>query len=117
MMWPCAMTILACVALSAPTARADTELKNDSFVSGGQAAFELGFAKNEIGASRFVAPAPGLSLLRVQLLWGGNSTATRTVTLKVWDDTAGTDAPGVELTSQDFDVTGSDNAMSELTLP
>ena len=58
--------------------------------------FQGGFVAGEIGASRFVAPEAGRTLLKVQLLYGG-ATAQRTVTLRVFDDSAGTDAPGAEL--------------------
>lgn len=94
-------------------AAAETELKNDGFVSGGTAGFQSGFIGTEIGASRFVAPAGSLQLLKVQLLFGG-ATTTQTVTLKVWDDTAGTDAPGAEIYSQDFSLTGSDTSIQQI---
>jgi len=105
------------VCLLAGTANADTELQNDGFNSGDQAAFEGGFVSGEIGAARFVAPEAGHELLKVHLLFGGGSTATPTVTLHVWDDTAGTDAPGSELFAGDFQLMGSDSAMQELVLP
>jgi hypothetical protein len=102
---------------SATIARGEVELKNDGFESGGVAGFQGGFVAGEIGASRFVAPEAGRQLLRVHLLFGGGSTATRTVTLKVWDDSAGELAPGTELFSGDYQLTGSDSAMHELVLP
>ena len=96
-------------------ARADLELKNDGFVSGGTAGFQAGFVTGEMGASRFVAPEAGRQLLRVQLLFGG-AAATQTITLKVWDDTAGTTAPGTELFSGDFELAGSNDTFQELNL-
>jgi len=97
-------------------AHADVELKNDGFVSGGQVAFQGGFVSGESAASRFVAPAAGRQITRVQLLYGGGSTATRTITLKVYDDTGGTNAPGAELYTGDYQLTGSDSAMQEITI-
>lgn len=97
-------------------ARAETELKNDGFVTNGTAGFQGGFTSGEAGASRFVAPVAGRQLLKVQLLFGGGSTAEKTVTLKVFDDTAGTDAPGAELHNQDYVLTGSDTQMQEIDL-
>jgi MYXO-CTERM domain-containing protein len=99
------------------TARAETELKNDSFVSGQAAGFQAGFITGEMGASRFIAPEAGRQVLKVQLLFGGGSTATQTVTLKIFDDTAGTNAPGGELFTGEFSLMGSDQAIHELVLP
>ncbi len=97
------------------TAFAEVELKNDSFVSGGNATLESGFAMGEIGAARFTAPDAGRTLLKVQFLFGG-ATTNRTITLKVFDDSAGTPDPGGVLYSNDFQVTGSDSAMQEIAV-
>lgn len=110
-----AVAAVAGLCLHAASTRADTELKNDGFVSGMVAGFQGGFITGEIGASRFLAPAAGRQLLRVQLLLGG-STATQTVTLKVWDDTAGGTAPGGELFSGDYQLTGSNSNFQQLEL-
>lgn len=107
--------ILGCVLLVASEARADVELKNDGFVSGAQATFQTGFAADEAGAVRFVAPSAGRKLVKLQLLFGGAATM-QNLTIKVFDDTAGTDAPGSELFASDFALTGADNAMQELDL-
>ncbi|MBL9019049.1 MAG: hypothetical protein JNL83_32980 [Myxococcales bacterium] len=107
--------IIGCALLVASTARADVELKNDGFVSGGQATFQTGFVVGEAGAVRFVAPSAGRQLRKLQLLFGG-ATTTQTVTIKVFDDSAGQDAPGAELFMSDFTLMGADNAMQELDL-
>ena len=52
---------------------------------------------------------------RVQFLFGG-ATSTRTITLRIYDDTAGTATPGAPLFSGDFDVTGSNTMMQEIVL-
>jgi uncharacterized protein (TIGR03382 family) len=97
----------------ASSASADIELQNDGFMSGQTAGIQAGFVTGEIGASRFVAAEPGHQLLKVHLIFGG-ATTTKTITLHVWDDTAGNDAPGSELFAGDFQLTGSDTAMQEL---
>ena len=107
--------IIGCALLVASTARADVELKNDGFVSGGQATFQTGFVVGEAGAVRFVAPAAGRQLKKIQLLFGG-ATTMQNLTIKVFDDTAGQDTPGAELFMSDFALTGADNAMQELDL-
>lgn len=97
----------------AGTAAADVELKNDSFAEGAQVAFQGGFVSGEIGASQFVAPEAGRQLLKVQLLFGTDP-STHTVTLIVYDDTAGETIPGDVLYRGDFALTGSASAIHEL---
>ncbi len=83
-------------------------LQNDTFVDGDEAAYQGGFVSGEIAASRLTTPGLGSwSLEMVELLFGG-ATSQQIVTLKVWDDIAGTDAPGVELYSADYVLTGGD---------
>ena len=103
------------LALAAPAAA--LELKNDSFVSGNAAA-QAGFCQNEAAASRFVAPDAGRQLLRIHFVYstGGGPDVTRTVTIKVWDDTAGTNAPGAELYSNDYQVTSSSTDIQQVDL-
>jgi hypothetical protein len=110
-----AVAALVGICAFAGAARADVELKNDGFVSGGTAGFQGGFVSGEIGASRFLAPAPGRQLVRVQLLFGGMA-VTQTITLKVYDDSAGTNAPGTELFSGDYELVGSNDMFQELNL-
>lgn len=101
--------------LGTPMARADITLQNDGFASGDAADFMGGFVANEAAASRFLAPDAGRQLLKIQLLYGP-ATTQRTETFKVWDDTSGTNAPGAELLSADFMVTGSSSAILEVDL-
>ena len=105
--------VAAAVLSIASSAHADVELKNDGFVSGGQANFQTGFVGGEAGAVRFVSATAGRQLLKLQLLFGG-ATTMQTLTLKVFDDSASTVEPGTELFSGDFELTGSDSAMQEL---
>jgi len=106
------LVILACLCVASSTATAQVELKNDGFLAGGQVAFQSGFCANEAGASRFVAPEAGRQLLKVRFLFGSTA-ETKPVTITVWDDTAGTDAPGMELYSGAYQVTGSANGIVE----
>lgn len=112
-----------CIIAFASSARADVTLQNDGFATGDLAGFMAGFATNEIGASRFVVPDPGRQLLKVQLLFGPDPDPQNPpvctscpMTVKVYDDTAGTDVPGAELTSMDYQLTASSSAMTELDL-
>ncbi len=104
---------LPLVCALATTAAADVELKNDGLQTGQMGAAQGGFVAGEIAASRFVAPDAGRTLLKVQLLYGG-ATATRTITLRVFDDTAGTLDPGSPLYTGDFQLTGSNDALQEI---
>jgi hypothetical protein len=91
------------------------ELKNDGFVDGANVGFQDGFVAGEIGASRFTAPSAGVQLLGVQFLFGG-AQGTRTVTLRVYDDSALQDDPGPEIFSGDYQLEASDEAMQEIDL-
>jgi len=106
------ITIFVCLWLATSTAAAQVELKNDGFVAGAQVAFQSGFCPNEVAASRFLAPAAGRQLLKVRFLFGSTGD-TKTISITVWDDTAGTNAPGTELFTGEFQVTGSANAFVE----
>jgi hypothetical protein len=108
-------TVVAIVVLGASSARADVELKNDGFTSGGMASFQTGFVAGEAGAVRFLAPGPDRQLTKLQLLFGG-ATTMQTLTLRVYGDTDGTDDPGPIQFEGDFDLTGSDSAMQEVDL-
>jgi hypothetical protein len=83
-------------------------LQNDSFVDGGTAVFQGGFTLGEIAAARLTTPNPDpWTLDSVELLFGGAATL-QTVTLKIWDDSAGTVEPGTELYSDDYVLLGGD---------
>ena len=108
--------VVAALALALPgIAHAQVEVRNDGFDSGESAGFQAGFVSGEIAAVRLTPTEPGAQVLAVRLLFGG-ATATRTVTVHVWDDSAGTTAPGAELYSGDFEMTGSNEAMQEIDL-
>jgi hypothetical protein len=106
--------VASLVVLASASSAGAVELMNDTFVSGGSANFQGGFVAGEAGASRFVAPAAGRQLQKIHFLFGGMSTATRSITINVYDDTAGTDAPGAQLYTMDYQVTGSDMTLQEV---
>jgi MYXO-CTERM domain-containing protein len=104
------------VSAAVPTrASAETELKIDGFSTGQSADLQGRFADGEIGAVRLGAPEGGRQLLAVRLLYGGVA-QTRTVTLRVWDDSGGATAPGAMLYEGDFQLTGANDAMQELSV-
>lgn len=91
-------------------------LANDGWVNGQVAAFQAGFESGEVAAVRFVPSGPcPCSLDQIRLLFGG-STDTESVVLRIWDDTALTVAPGLELYSDTIQLTGTDAYMQELDL-
>jgi hypothetical protein len=98
---------LACAlvgAFAVPPASA-VELANDSFGAGQLPVFEGQFLDGEIAAVRLVPPAP-LQLDGVRFLFGSTA-ITVNVVLHVWDDSAGTVAPGAELLTGTYLVSGS----------
>lgn len=108
--------VMAALAVTIPgVAFAQTEVRNDGFDSGAAAGFQAGFVTGEIGAVRLSPPQTGVQVLSIRLLFGG-STATQTVTVHVWDDSAGTLAPGAELYSGDFQIMGSNSAIHDVDL-
>lgn len=110
------LPILLLVLLSSAALAQETILQNDGFVDGQPVGFQGGFVAGESGSVRLVPAGPfPMTVTRVQLLFGG-STATQTVTLRIWDDSAGTAAPGAELYSADYLLTGSDTVLQEIDL-
>lgn len=110
------LLVLTAIAAVGPAAAQETLLQNDGYVSGQAVAFQSGFTATDMAASRFVPAGTGpWRVNRVHFLFGG-STATQTITLHVYDDTAGTLVPGTELFVGDFSVTGSNTEMQEADL-
>lgn len=109
--------LLPALGLSAAGATAqEIILQNDSFVDGQPAGFQSGFVAGESGAVRLTPPGPfPMEITRVQFLFGG-AAGTRTVTLTIWDDSAGTAGPGAELYAGDYQITASDTALQEIDL-
>ena len=107
---------LVCTMLAASAAAQETLLQNDGFVDGQAVGFQGGFVAGEMAGSRLTPSGIGpWQVKRVQFLFGG-ATSTQTVTLRIYDDTAGTATPGTELFFGDYIVTGSDTQMQEIVL-
>lgn len=105
---------LAAMVGTVSAANAET-LQNDGFVAGSSAGFQAGFVAGEEGAVTLSPPsANAWKLDNVQFLFGG-AVGTQTVTLNIYGDSAGTN-PGAVLFSADYQVTGSDSALSEIDL-
>jgi len=96
--------------LTLARAAAAQELANDGFVDGGNASFQGGFVAGEQAASRFVLPAAGsYRITGVKFLFGPSPTP-EIVTIHIYNDTGGNDAPGPEIFNMDYMVTGSASA-------
>jgi hypothetical protein len=94
----------------------DGDLRNDGWHSGQTVAFHAGFVAGEIAAVRLLPDVPcPCPLNRVRFVFGG-AEQIESVTLHVWDDGAGTDAPGAELYSGSFEIVGFDRALQEIDL-
>ncbi len=89
------------------------EVKNDGFI-GGAAGFQTGFDSGETAAVKLVNPFAVGHVTAVHFLFGG-AAGVRTITLTVWTDAAGA-APGMQLFTGDYQVTGSDDALQEVDL-
>jgi hypothetical protein len=100
---------------SRPGAAVEVTLQNDSF-SSGLAAFQAGFAEGEIAAARFEPDGPfPMPLHEVRFLFG-DVAAQAIVVLHVWEDGAGTRAPGAELFSESYQVMGSTSSFAVIDL-
>lgn len=102
--------------LATPLAGAQEELRNDGFVDGQSAGFQSGFVAGEAGASRFTASGPG-TLVKVQFLFGGGMDGVKKdLNVHVWNDTAMTDDPGIELYAGTYGSIAADMALQEVDL-
>ncbi len=102
--------------LATRLAGAQEELRNDGFVDGQSAGFQSGFVAGEAGASRFTASGPG-TLVKVQFLFGGGVDGVKKdLNVHVWNDTAMTDDPGIELYAGTYGIISADMALQEVDL-
>lgn len=91
-------------------------LQNDGFFTGQNAVFQSGFVAGEEGAVRLSPPGPfPMQVTEVQLLFG-SAASSQTVTLNIYDDSAGSTAPGTLLYTGDWLLTGSTTAFSSIDL-
>ena len=112
------VAIAACGVLCAAApdaADAQLILQNDDFNGSGRVGAQGGFAPGEMAASRFVAPTGGRTLQSVTFFFGGAS-GQRTITLHVYDDSSQAINPGGELHNADYQVMGSDSALTSIDL-
>jgi hypothetical protein len=99
-----------------PAMAHDTTLQVDGYTSGQNAAFQSGFIAGEIGAVRLTPPGPfPMQLKEVLFLFGGTSAQAQLV-LRIYDDSAGTLNPGVELFSDTYLVDASNTVFQSITL-
>jgi hypothetical protein len=108
-------SVLVLLALVPRPALADVEVKIDGWSDGDLVAYQAGFGIGEYGAVRLTPPSPNMQLKKVRFLFAGSS-ELRTVTLHVWDDGAGTMAPGQKLYTNYYSVSGSNSAWQEVDL-
>jgi hypothetical protein len=107
---------LALIAVTASTASAQIELKNDDFVDMQAVTFHGGFGIGEMGASRFIPVGdPPYYIVAVRFLFGGAMTQ-QTITLRIYDDSGLQTNPGSQVFTAEYDVTGSDMAFQEIDL-
>lgn len=107
--------LFAMVSMNAAFAVEET-LQNDSFTSGAAVDFQAGFVVNEVAAARFVPTiACPCVVEKVTLLFGG-TTGARDISVNVWEDAGGSDAPGVLLFTGNATLTGSNVNLQEIDL-
>lgn len=89
-------------------------LQNDNFTGGSAPGFQGGFVTTEAAAVRLGPQSAGYTISKVILMFGGD-TATKTVTLTIYQD-GDTLNPGAVLHSADYSLKGSDAALREINL-
>ncbi len=105
------VTLVAAVAPAGAESLPVSVVQNDGYL-GGPATFPTSFQTGDIIAVRLDVPSFG-SFLGVELLFGGTlAPGPHPVTIKVWDDTAGTLEPGPELLSTDESLVASESLQS-----
>lgn len=89
-------------------------LQNDNFTSSTTATFQAGFATGEAAAVRLGPQGAAYTIRKITLLFGGD-TATKTVTLTIYQD-GDTLNPGAVIHSADYSLKGSDLGLGEINL-
>ena len=95
------------------TGPVNSTLQNDNFTSG-TPAFQGGFGTGEAAAVRLGPQSSAFTIRQVVLLFGGD-TATKTITLTIYQDTGGTN-PGVIIHSADYSLKGNNSAFHAINL-
>lgn len=113
---PITIIFLLWILLSWTPAVQATELINDGWSDGQTAVFQAGFVSGEIGAARFTPAGPCPCFVRqITFLYGG-AVATRSVRVHIWEDGAGTWAPGQIISSRDYELSGANDALQVVDL-
>ena len=107
--------VLAVIALHASPAPAEI-LQLDSWIPGQVAVFQGGFVAGETAAVRLAPTGPcPCQVDEVRFLFGGGA-GTHDVTIRIWDDSALTNAPGTLLHSETVPVTGTEEFLQSVDL-
>ena len=107
--------VFALLGLYVPEAGAEIA-QLDGWTSGQVAFFQGGFVAGETAAVRLTPSGPcPCQVDEVRFLFGGGA-GTHDVTIRIWDDTALTDAPGAELYSETVSLTGTEEFMQTVDL-
>ena len=92
------------------------ELINDGWTEGQVAAFVGGFSTGDIAAARFEPSAACPCVVeRVTLLFGGIE-GSKTMRLRIWEDSTGDLAPGEERFNGEVELDGDSFALQEIDL-
>jgi hypothetical protein len=89
-------------------------LLSDGWSVGQPVAFQAGFTAGEVVAATFVPPGPcPCEVTRIAFLYGGGD-ATRTVSVRLWNDTALSLEPGDPLFFEIIEVSAADDTLQVL---
>lgn len=108
------LLILVALLGVAPNAAA-IEVKNDGYTPGQAANFQGGFAAGEAAGASLSSGCGPTRLEFARFMFGGAS-GQQTVTLQVFDDSAGTATPGTSLHNADYQITANDTNLAQVDL-
>ncbi|MFC1611259.1 MYXO-CTERM sorting domain-containing protein [Myxococcota bacterium] len=108
--------LLAAILLCSPITSwaATVTLQNDGWTSGGEVFCQGGFVTGEEAAVTLGPVVGTFTVESVEFVFCG-ATTEQTVTLKIYEDTGASD-PGTLLYTNDYQVTGSDEALHQIDL-
>jgi hypothetical protein len=93
-----------------------SELVNDGWSEGLTAAVQTGFGIGDIAAARFTQASSCPCLIKKVRVFFGGAAITKAVRLHIWEDSAGTSAPGPEVFAADYELTGDNNTLQVIDL-
>lgn len=104
------------IVLATPRTSFAGEVRNDGWQPEAPVSFEDEFAAREIAAARFEPDEPcPCGVTAIVFLYGGAS-ATRDLTIRVWDDSEDSLTPGTELLEASIEVVANDDLLQLLDL-